>query len=118
MNGLMAVCEFGDIVVVPFPFVDRPTVKRRPALVLTNANFNAQSENTVLAMITTGANSTWPSDIPLADLEGTGLDHPSVIRWKLFTLPNELILRRAGHADTGTLQSVKTAISTHFSGSA
>lgn len=110
------VYDFGEIVVVPFPFVDRPNVKRRPALVLSNSTFNCDCDNTVLAMITTGANSAWPSDIPLTDLAGTGLDHPSVVRWKLFTLPNDLILKRAGVVGTETLKSVTRAIATHFAG--
>ena len=28
--------EFGDLVLVPFPFTDQSTVKRRPALVISN----------------------------------------------------------------------------------
>ncbi|WP_336490570.1 hypothetical protein [Methylobacterium nigriterrae] len=37
-------------------------------------------------MITTGAGSHWPSDIAITDLAAAGLQHRSVVRWKLFTL--------------------------------
>jgi mRNA interferase MazF len=47
-------------------------------------------------MITTGAGSEWPTDIAISDNAAAGLTHPSVIRWKLFTLPNRIILRRLG----------------------
>jgi mRNA interferase MazF len=90
------ICDFGDVVVVPFPFVDRPIVKRRPALVLSSLDFNAGNEQSVLAMITTGAGSSWPSDIGIGDRDAAGLAHRSVIRWKLFTLPNTAILRKLG----------------------
>ena len=29
--------DAGDVIIVPFPFTDRTTTKRRPALVLSNA---------------------------------------------------------------------------------
>ncbi|HMN86555.1 MAG TPA: type II toxin-antitoxin system PemK/MazF family toxin [Bauldia sp.] len=84
------------MVAVPFPFVDRPIVKRRPALVLSAENFNAGNGQTVLAMITTGAGSSWPSDIVIGDSDAAGLPHRSVIRWKVFTLPNDALLRKLG----------------------
>jgi mRNA interferase MazF len=90
------ICDFGDVVVVPFPFVDLAAEKRRPSLVLSHATFNNSHGHSVCAMITTAAGSNWPSDIAIRDLKPAGLNRPCVIRWKLFTLPNGHILRRAG----------------------
>jgi len=90
------ICEFGDVVVVPFPFVELPIAKRRPALVLSNAAFNGDNGQTLLAMITTASRSSWPSDIPLQETETTGLSHRSFLRWKVFTLPNDAILEQIG----------------------
>lgn len=90
------ICEFGEIVVVPFPFVDRPIAKRRPALVLSNTAFNGDHGQSILAMITSAVRSEWPSDIPIEDIASTGLAHASLVRWKLFTLPNDVILKRLG----------------------
>jgi mRNA interferase MazF len=47
-------------------------------------------------MITTAARTRWQSDIDIEDLGVAGLRRPCVVRWKLFTLPNEIILKRAG----------------------
>ena len=47
-------------------------------------------------MITTGARSRWPSDHQIVDLAATGLSHASVVRWKVFTLPESLLARRIG----------------------
>ena len=52
-----------DVIVVPFPFTDRDTTKRRPALVISNALFNQQHDQLILAMITTTDN-VWSSDVP------------------------------------------------------
>lgn len=87
--------DAGDVVVVPFPFTDRKAAKRRPALVLSGAgHFNAG--HTVLAMITSGGHAGWPLDVPIQDGPAAGLNAPSVVRMKLFTLDNRLILRKAG----------------------
>ncbi len=90
----------GDVVVVPFPFSDQHATKRRPALVCSSAAFNTASRHLVLAMITTAAHTKWPGDVPIRDLEKTGLPAPSIVRWKLFTLDNSLVLRRVGALST------------------
>jgi len=86
-----------DVVVVPFPFTDRTTTKRRPALVLSDASrFNKQVGQSVLAMITSASNSDWPLDINIRDLDAAGLPSASVVRMKLFTLDDKLVIRKAG----------------------
>lgn len=111
------ICDFGDVVVVPFPFVDLPIVKRRPALVLSAETFNDANGQTVLAMITTGAGSRWPSDIEIADRDTAGILHASVVRWKVFTLPNQSILRRAGALALKDRNAVAKAARTVFAAS-
>jgi len=87
-----------DVVVVPFPFTDRNTEKRRPALVLSDHdNFNAITETCVLAMITSAKNSDWPLDVPIGSLQKAGLPAPSKIRMKIFTLDSRLILKKIGN---------------------
>lgn len=107
------ICDFGAIVVVPFPFVDLPVVKHRPALVLSSNGFNAENSQTVLAMITSAAHSAWPSDLAISDAARAGLLHDSTIRWKLFTLPNHLIMRRIGTLGNNDLQAVGKAARRH-----
>ena len=48
------ICEQWDVVVVPFPFTEKPGAKRRPAVVLSKKGFNEHG-HTVLLMITTKA---------------------------------------------------------------
>ena len=90
------ICDFGDVVVVPFPFVDVAANKRRPSLVLSRTAFNDSHGHSICAMITTATRTRWPSDITIQDLAVAGLPRPCVVRWKLFTLPNEVIIKRAG----------------------
>jgi mRNA interferase MazF len=92
----MIICEAGDIAVVPFPFTDMAVAKPRPALALSSRKANAESGNTIFAMITTAAKSHWPSDVPLADVAAAGLTAASLVRLKLFTLDNRLLSRKIG----------------------
>jgi mRNA interferase MazF len=90
------ICDLGDVVVVPFPFVDAAAEKRRPSVILSRQDFNRANGHSVCAMITTAARSKWPSDIAIDDFTAAGLQRACVVRWKLFTLPNDIILKRAG----------------------
>ena len=89
--------EQWDVVVVPFPFVDMPVQKTRPALVLSTKSANHENGQTLLSMITTAMRSHWPSDCDIEGLSDAGLRTPSLVRFKLFTLPNSLINRKIGH---------------------
>ena len=50
----------------------------------------------VLAMVTTAQQSSWPLDWPIQELEGTGLPKDCLVRLKLFSLDERLILGRIG----------------------
>jgi mRNA interferase MazF len=86
-----------DIVVVPFPFTDRFASKKRPALVLSNSEvFNQSAGHTLLAMITSSKNQSWPLDTPIIDTIEAGLTSSSIVRLKLFTLDNQIIINKIG----------------------
>ena len=87
-------CDAWDIIAVPFPFTDRAAHKRRPALVISSQTFNRHG-HTLLAMITSSS-VPWPGDRSITDLASAGLSTPCVVRLKLFTLDNRLMLRRIG----------------------
>lgn len=90
------ICDLGDVVVVPFPFVDIAAETRRPSVVLSRQAFNESNGHSICAMITTAARINWPSDIAIVDLDAAGLPRSCVVRFKLFTLSNAIILKRAG----------------------
>ena len=103
--------EAFDVVVVPFPFTDRTTTKRRPALVLSDAaKFNKQVGQSVLAMITSASNSDWPLDVNIQNLDAAGLPSASVVRMKLFTLDDRLVVRKAGALAKQDCSAVSTAL--------
>lgn len=103
--------ERNQVVVVPFPFTDRHTEKRRPALVLSAAaSFNARTQHAVMAMITSATHTPWPLDVPISDLTAAGLPSPSVVRMKLFTLDARLVLDQIGRLGSKDARAVAGAV--------
>ena len=101
-------CEAWDVVTVPFPFTDRATQKRRPALILSKRSFNRHGHS-LMAMITSSRPS-WPGDSPLSQLASSGLSVPCIVRLKLFTLDNRLIVKRIGRLSDEDKNRVAAAL--------
>jgi mRNA interferase MazF len=99
-----------DIISVPFPFTDRDATKRRPALVISNEQFNKQHDQLVLAMITTTTNNVWQSDVSLTNWQEAGLKVACHFRLKLFTLDQKLVLKIIGHLSTQDIKSVQVIL--------
>ena len=98
-----------DVVVVPFPFTDRTAQKRRPALVLSAPTFTDDCDHVIAAMVTT-TQLRWPSDIALRDAEAAGLVIGSWVRFKIFTLPVDLILRPLGRLSDPDRERVRQGV--------
>jgi len=101
--------ESCDVAVVPFPFSDRWTVKRRPALTVSSADSNRAHRQSILTMITS-TGTDWPSDVMIADWQDAGLNVPCRIRFKLFTLDDALIIRRLGRLTKKDADAVRIAL--------
>jgi mRNA interferase MazF len=99
-----------DVVVVPFPFTDRTTTKKRPALVLSSELFNSGIGHSVMAMITTASHSAWPLDVGITNLDVAGLKSSSIIRMKLFTIDHALIQKQIGHLSMQDQKSVGSSL--------
>jgi mRNA interferase MazF len=90
------ICERYDVAVVPFPFHEIPVRKRRPVVILSGSKFNEANGWTVVAMVTTAKEMSWPSDVELKDLETAGLKVPCVVRPRFQTMPNDIFVRLVG----------------------
>jgi mRNA interferase MazF len=84
----------GDVVRVPFPYTDRSTRQRRPALVVSRGGLGEGGCLLWVAMITSAENRAWPEDVPFGDTYAdAGLPAPSLIR------PCKLATIESGHAE-------------------
>ena len=87
----MADFEQGDVIRVPFPYTDRSTRQRRPALVVSRGGLGEDRRLLWVAMITSAENRSWADDVPFGDTYAdAGLPAPSVIRpCKLATIESD-----------------------------
>lgn len=84
----------GDVVILPFPFSDRPGFKRRPALVL--SVFSAK-EHIVCSITSQLVRDDFCIVLDQSDFEEGGIKTSSYIRPNyLFTVRSEAISYRAG----------------------
>lgn len=76
----MPTFERGDIVAAPYPYVEYPVVRRRPALVVATG-LGPNEELVWVLMITSASNESWSGDVPIqTPYDISGLRAPSVVR--------------------------------------
>jgi mRNA interferase MazF len=104
--------DFGDVVLVPFPFTDQSASKQRPAVVVSSQTFHRESSDIIVAAITTRPRPWSSLEVPITDWQGAGLLYPSVIKPVLGTFDRRLVLKRIGKLQTTDRSALKDAIAT------
>lgn len=104
-------CEFGDLVLVPFPFTDQSTSKKRPAVVVSSRAYHRDRPDYIIMAVTSRARSS-PTlgEVIVRDWQSAGLLKPSVIRPVIATIERGLVLRRLGRLDTEDRAALTNAI--------
>jgi len=106
--------EFGDVVLVPFPFTDQTTTKKRPAVVVSSAAYQAERPDLIILAITSQVRAApTVGEAPVAQWQDAGLLKPSVFKPLLTTIEKGLVLRKLGtlgEADREQLRAVLGSI--------
>jgi len=106
--------EFGDVVLVPFPFTDQSTSKKRPAVIVSSAAYNAERPDVIIMAITSQVRAENRFDIPLQDWQQASLLKPSVVKPVIATIGKNLVIKglgRLSEQDRKTLaESLKTIL--------
>ena len=105
----------GDIAWVPFPFVEVPRVRERPALVVSVQTPASKMQLLWVLMITSAANKGWQGDVSLEqDFAACGLNVPCVIRTaKISTIEMDRA-RRSGALSADLLAQVRAKLAQHL----
>src|SRR6266536_282232 len=89
--------EFGDIVLVPFPFTDQSAAKKRPAVVVSCSTFHDRCQDVILMAVTSQSRALpIVGEAFLETWEAAGLLKPSVAKPVLMTVQKSLVLKRLG----------------------
>lgn len=101
--------NFGEVVLVPFPFTDQRGAKKRPAVVVSSAFYNGLLPDIVLLAITSQVRKPLKAgEVEIVDWQNAGLLKPSVIKPVFTTIEKKLILRKLGELEKPDEQNLKT----------
>jgi mRNA interferase MazF len=102
----------GDIVLIPIPFTDLSSQKRRPVIVISNDEYNRTTPDAVVvAMTSNPASSPYSFVITSADLAQGTLNRPGTVRVdKIYTLEQSLIAKTFGRVNDRTLDRLRAAL--------
>ncbi|MEI7987650.1 MAG: type II toxin-antitoxin system PemK/MazF family toxin [Chloroflexota bacterium] len=111
-------CERGDVVLVPFPFTNLITDKKRPAVILSANWYNSVGKDLILAKITGSiSNSINRDEVLLSsdELSSAGLVKTSIIQvGRVFSLEKTLVIKKLGHLTDDTLNKIDLIIKDIF----
>lgn len=99
-----------EVVTVPFPFIERPVLKRRPAVVVSRSVLQDRVGLIWVAMVTSARNEPWPGDISIADVAMAGLARPSVIRPCKMSVIEDAEVRAIGRLNRQTIVALTRAL--------
>lgn len=104
----MTAFEFGDVVLVRFPFTDQSTTKQRPAVVISSEAYHRARPDILIMAITSHARSR-PAigEAPIRHWKEAGLIKPSVFKPLLATIERTLVRRRLGHLEPEDLRVLR-----------
>ncbi|MBN2416541.1 type II toxin-antitoxin system PemK/MazF family toxin [bacterium] len=107
-------CKKWTIVLVPFPFSDLSTTKKRPALVVSPDEYNTYSD-AVIAFITSNLDVKHRlGDYLIQNWHEAHLPKPSMIRMKFATIDNKMIIKQIGRLSAYDISEFKKSLTAFF----
>ena len=103
-----------DIVLLPFPFTDLSSSKKRPAIVLSPRVYNLNQDVVVLFLTSNLSSTPKMGDYKLEHWQSSNLPKPSMVRMKFATIDKDFILKKIGEIKSKDSSKIKAEISTFF----
>ncbi len=89
-------CKKWDIILVPFPFTDLSSIKKRPALIISPDKYN-ENQDVIIAFITSKLDELQRiGDYKIKNWEKANLPKPSMIKMKFATIDKSIIIKNFG----------------------
>ena len=102
----------GDIVLIPIPFTDLTSQKKRPAVIISSNAYNEKNEDIIVVSLTSNVE---PRDFSIIltsnDLDEGILKVTSMLRVdKIYTLNKSIVLRKFGRVKPDILLKIKDTL--------
>lgn len=103
--------EFRDIVLVPFPFTDQSTTKRRPAVVISSHAYHRGRPDLIIMAVTSQPPTAGAlGKVVVSNWQGAGLLKPSVVKPVLTTIDPALVVEQLGQLSDSDQALVRQAL--------
>lgn len=101
--------EQGDILLIPIPFTDLSSRKRRPVIVISNDDYNRKTADiVVVAMTSNPATVDYSFTITSSDLDRGKLNRPGKVRVdKIYTLSQAIVVKTFGRVNAKVLDRIR-----------
>lgn len=119
MTASGIIYEFGDVVLVPFPFISNPTEsKQRPAVIISNSTYNIGTYDLIFCGITSVLSNTGFSiTVNQSDMEEGFMPAKSLIKYgNVSTLQKTLVIKQIGRIDANKRSELVKALASLFNG--
>jgi mRNA interferase MazF len=102
----------GDIVLIPVPFTDLSSTRRRPVIVLSNDSYHKAGEDMIVVAMTSNPRVTpYTLGISSADLVHGKLNRPGTVRVdKVYTLARNMSVKTFGRVNDAVLERIRTIL--------
>jgi mRNA interferase MazF len=107
--------QFGDVVLVPFPFTDQSSTKQRPGVIVSSASYHRARRDLILMAVTSQMRGTDAfGELVVQDWQQARLLRPSAIKPVLATLEQKLVIKALGQLSARDQQPLRGIISVLF----
>ena len=97
--------QFGDVVLVPFPFTDQSAAKKRPGVVVSSTEYHKARRDLILMAATSQMRSTDTfGELIVHDWQTAKFLKPSALKPVLATLDRSLVIGTPGRLSAGDQQ--------------
>jgi mRNA interferase MazF len=102
----------GAIVLIPVPFTDLSSMKRRPVIVISNDDYHQTTPDMVVVAMTSNPTvNLYSFTITTADLSQGSLNRPGTVRVdKIYTLDQSLTVKNFGQVNERTLDQIRALL--------
>lgn len=103
--------KFGDVVLVGFPFTNQQTIKKRPAVIISNTAYQQTRPDVIVLAITSQIRSVLSlGEYLLQDWQQAGLLKPSLLKPLIATLEQTQIIKTMGQLSTADKQGLQQVL--------
>lgn len=107
----MTTYNFGDVLLVPFPFTDQTTTKKRPTIVISSDSYNQSKPDILLIAVTSQVKTPLQlGETLITEWSKAGLLKSSVIKPIITTLEKQLVIKRLGKLEVVDIRALQSSL--------